>query len=78
MEEVISGGEQHDVFTVWAQERGVKINAVGPARIRGRGLGIVAKRKIQVHTDTRGYAHCKTKTRFRLVKSLSMCQYLRF
>ena len=52
MEEVLSAGEKHDVFTVWAQERGVKINAVGAARIRGRGLGIVAKRKIQVQTDT--------------------------
>lgn len=40
--------EEHEVFTVWAKERGVTVNAVRPARIRGRGLGIVATRRIKV------------------------------
>ncbi|SLM38471.1 SET domain [Lasallia pustulata] len=47
MEEISPAGKKHEVFTAWAKEQGVKINAVGPARIRGRGLGIVATRKIQ-------------------------------
>ena len=48
MERILPAGEEHDVFTAWAKERGVKINAVRPAKIPGRGLGIVATCKIKV------------------------------
>lgn len=48
MEGLLPVGEKHEVFTVWAKERGVTVNAVRPARIRGRGLGIVAARRIKV------------------------------
>lgn len=53
IEGILPAGEQHEVFTTWAKERGVKINAVGPARICGRGLGIVATRKIKVPVHSR-------------------------
>lgn len=48
MEGILPAEEQHGIFTAWVKERGVKVNAVGPARINGRGLGIVATRKITV------------------------------
>lgn len=48
MAEVFPPGSQHDQFTAWAKEQGVKINGVGPAKISGRGLGIIAQRRIEV------------------------------
>ncbi|KAI9879918.1 MAG: hypothetical protein M1830_006585 [Pleopsidium flavum] len=48
MSEALPPGDEHEVFTGWVQERGVKINGVAPASFAGRGLGIAAKRKIQV------------------------------
>ena len=39
---------QHARFTSWARSRGVVINGVEAAQIEGRGLGIVATRKIKV------------------------------
>lgn len=41
-------GAQHEAFTKWAEAEGVSITGVGPAKISGRGLGIVAQRKIEV------------------------------
>ena len=39
---------KHKKFVRWAEHRGVKINSVQPAAIPGRGLGIIAKRRIEV------------------------------
>ena len=41
-------GTHHDEFTAWAKQQGVQINGVGPAKIVGHGLGIVAQRRIEV------------------------------
>ena len=41
-------GAEHELFTSWATERGVRISGVGPTKIYGRGLGIVAQTKIEV------------------------------
>jgi len=48
MGEALWPGKAHEIFTNWADDRNVKINGVAPARFAGRGLGIAAKRKIQV------------------------------
>ncbi|KAJ5613545.1 hypothetical protein N7528_007199 [Penicillium herquei] len=42
-----SPGENHDAFTNWALAQGVIANGVTPARFPGRGLGMIATRKIQ-------------------------------
>lgn len=41
-------GEQHTAFMQWAIAQGVQVNGVEPARIPGRGLGMIAIRDIQV------------------------------
>ena len=47
-------GEEHTRFITWAEDHGVEINGVAPARFVGRGMGIVAARDIKVsHTPTR-------------------------
>lgn len=40
--------ESHEELLAWAIERGVKLNAIEPKRIPGRGIGIVAARAIKV------------------------------
>ncbi|OOF98585.1 hypothetical protein ASPCADRAFT_394010 [Aspergillus carbonarius ITEM 5010] len=40
-------GEQHELFTEWAITQGIIINGVSPARFVGRGLGMIATRKIE-------------------------------
>ncbi|GKZ36961.1 hypothetical protein AbraIFM66950_008227 [Aspergillus brasiliensis] len=40
-------GEQHELFTDWAKTQGIVINGVSPARFTGRGLGMIATRKIE-------------------------------
>ncbi|KAJ5336995.1 uncharacterized protein N7506_005017 [Penicillium brevicompactum] len=40
-------GEEHEVFTKWAFDNGVQTDAVTPARLQGRGLGMVATRNIK-------------------------------
>lgn len=35
-------------FTAWSAARGVKTNGVAAHRFPGRGLGIIAERKIKV------------------------------
>ncbi|KAK7537217.1 uncharacterized protein J3D65DRAFT_553925 [Phyllosticta citribraziliensis] len=42
-----SPGPEHDAFIAWAQARGVTINGVAPARLPGRGLGVVATREVK-------------------------------
>lgn len=44
-------GEEHEAFTEWAFENGVKTDAVTPARLQGRGLGMVATRNIKVRDE---------------------------
>ncbi|EED13908.1 hypothetical protein TSTA_101480 [Talaromyces stipitatus ATCC 10500] len=44
-----SPGRQHTAFMQWAIDEGVKVNGVEPARITGRGLGMIATRDIQEH-----------------------------
>lgn len=41
-------GPEHEQFTTWAKNQGVRINGVGPAKISGSGLGIIAQRRIEV------------------------------
>lgn len=41
-------GAHHEKFTAWAKQQGIQVNGVGPARISGQGLGIVAQRRIEV------------------------------
>lgn len=41
-------GAQHEAFTKWVKAEGVRIDGVRPAKISGRGLGIVAERRIEV------------------------------
>ncbi|KAL9126595.1 MAG: hypothetical protein Q9217_004387 [Psora testacea] len=45
--ETLQAGTHHLQFIQWAKDRGVKINGVHPAQVRGRGLGIVADRRIE-------------------------------
>jgi len=40
--------EIHKDFTEWAVARGVKLNGIAIHRFPGRGLGIVAEKKIEV------------------------------
>ncbi|MCJ1427429.1 hypothetical protein MMC29_005332 [Sticta canariensis] len=47
MENSTSPGPQHERFTEWAREQKIKINGVGPAQASGRGLGIIAQRRIE-------------------------------
>ena len=41
-------GPEHEHFTTWAKNQGVRISGVGPAKISGSGLGIIAQRRIEV------------------------------
>lgn len=56
-------GEDHEAFTEWAMERGVEALGVAPARFPGRGLGMIATRKIKVGTlnPRQPRHHMKTK-----------------
>ncbi|KAL3472638.1 hypothetical protein BJX99DRAFT_211139 [Aspergillus californicus] len=47
MKSDLGPGEEHELFTQWAVSQGIIVNGVGPARFPGRGLGMVALRKIQ-------------------------------
>lgn len=48
VETVSPPGAQHEEFKTWAKARGVRTNGVEPAKFIGRGLGIVARRRIEV------------------------------
>ena len=41
-------GEDHTRFVDWANDHGVEINGIAPARFQGRGMGIVAAHDIKV------------------------------
>ena len=40
--------DKHELFTQWILKKGVRVNGVLPAQTVGRGLGIIAQRKIEV------------------------------
>ena len=48
MARVSPPGPEHEQLTRWAMSQGVRINGVGPGKISGSGLGIVAQRRIEV------------------------------
>lgn len=66
-----STGSEHEAFTAWSRERGVTISAVLAARIPGRGLGIVAERRIEVNQPR--YALQQAEYETRPARSSSMC-----
>jgi hypothetical protein len=39
---------KHAEFRHWAEEQGVKIDGVAPAHIPGKGIGMVATKKLKV------------------------------
>lgn len=41
-------GEEHTRFIDWAQDNGVLVNGIAPARFKDRGMGIVASKDINV------------------------------
>jgi hypothetical protein len=41
-------GEQHTKFVAWAENNGVSINGIAPAKFSDRGMGIVAAKDIKV------------------------------
>jgi hypothetical protein len=43
-------GEQHTKFVAWAENNGVSINGIAPAKFSDRGMGIVAAKDIKVST----------------------------
>jgi hypothetical protein len=42
----------HEEFTEWSNARGVRLNGIAAHRFRGRGLGIIAERKLNVCRQT--------------------------
>jgi hypothetical protein len=48
MATVLSAGEEYDRFIEWAQNQGISIHGVAPAKFSGRGLGIVAAQDLKV------------------------------
>jgi hypothetical protein len=48
MAAALDPGEQHTKFVAWAEENGVDINGIAPARFADRGMGIVAAKDIKV------------------------------
>jgi hypothetical protein len=48
MAAALDPGAQHTKFVVWAEENGVEINGIAPAKFVDRGMGIVAAQDIKV------------------------------
>jgi hypothetical protein len=48
MAAALDPGEPHTKFVAWAEENGVEINGIAPARFVDRGMGIVAAKDIKV------------------------------
>lgn len=40
--------DKHEQFTAWAKSKGININGVAPFRFPGKGMGIMATRRIEV------------------------------
>ncbi|KAK4555315.1 hypothetical protein LTR86_007612 [Recurvomyces mirabilis] len=43
---MLSAGENHTAFTTWSRDRGVEIGNVAPAKLPGKGLGLVTTQNI--------------------------------
>ena len=56
MAAALDPGEEHTKFVEWAENNGVTINGIAPARFVDRGMGIVAARDLEVSTLTLGTA----------------------
>lgn len=50
MAAALDPGEEHTKFVEWAEENGVTINGIAPAKFVDRGMGIVAARDLEVST----------------------------
>lgn len=50
MAAALDPGEEHTRFIEWAEENGVTINGIAPAKFVNRGMGIVAARDLEVST----------------------------
>lgn len=48
MAAALNPGEEHTKFVTWAEENGVQINGIAPAKFVDQGMGIVAAKDIQV------------------------------
>jgi hypothetical protein len=48
MAAALDPGEEHTQFVSWAEQHGVTINGIAPAKFVDRGMGIVAARDIKV------------------------------
>ena len=46
-ENIQNGDNKHTMFTEWAQNRGIDINGIKPAKLPGRGLGLLTTRAIK-------------------------------
>lgn len=68
---------RHEEFTAWAKQQGIQVNGVGPARILGHGLGIVAQRRIEV-TESCSSIDVQQAEYVRLVKCFATCRLLCF
>jgi hypothetical protein len=51
MAAALDPGEQHAKFVEWAENNGVEINNIAPAKFVARGMGIVAADNIKVSTS---------------------------
>jgi hypothetical protein len=54
MAAALNPGEEHTEFVAWAEDNGVEINGIAPAKFVDRGMGIVAAKDIKV-SFTHGY-----------------------
>jgi hypothetical protein len=48
MAAALNPGEEHTEFVAWAEDNGVEINGIAPAKFVDRGMGIVAAKDIKV------------------------------
>lgn len=48
MTPALDPGEEHAKFVEWAENNGVTINGIAPAKFVDRGMGIIAARDIEV------------------------------
>jgi hypothetical protein len=48
MAAALDPGEEHTRFIAWAEDNGVDINGIAPAKFVDRGMGIVAAKDIKV------------------------------
>jgi hypothetical protein len=48
MAAALDPGEEHTKFVAWAEEHGVAIDGIAPARFVDRGMGLIAAKDIKV------------------------------